>query len=671
MWYILVLLVIIGSAHYEKKSRIQEAVADIIGVKMQTSRPPVTTAVLGQSDLISEVIESFPKCGKLLDVGTGSGLAARRFAAAGWEVTATGFDMEAYLGNSPMDSAIKVVPDLDICDARDFPDASFDAIWCAHVLEHISDTGRALSEIRRLLKAEGWLFVAVPPYKSQIVGGHVNSGWNVGSLMYVLADAGFALAGGRFIKHGYNIFGMVQRGLGKLPQGDMRRANGDIEALVKAGRFPSGFKARQGFEGSRRSVNWLWNSPPHEIRVPRKDLAMPPPIASMRLGFFVPWITSGRGGTENVGQMMANAMAQRGHIVTIFTFDDSNRASRWPLDPRISLIHLTEASDEPADHLMAIAVAGQNLDLLIGLHMNRTMLRYVRCAHRVGLPIILSEHIDPRFPQWIGTFSSDERDVAMAGASLIHMLVDDFIETLDPSERGKARVVPNTVPEPAVLSEPGIEKDKYKILAVARLVPRKNMLRVIEAFGRLARDFPTWNLQIVGDGQLRAHLEHQVKSLGLSERVDFAGEQSNVYPFYAGADIFVIPSLFEGFPLTLCEAIAHGLPAVGFSTCGGTKAQIIHQKTGLLCPGIDEAAELEEALRRLMQNRDERARMGLAAQQLFAECFSNAAVHTAWEALFAEAAQMRRALKQPSHAAQMAVRLWDHVWGAARKGPTV
>lgn len=630
---------------------------------MPQTLPPVTRSIPGQNDLIEEVIAAFPDTGRILDIGTGSGRAARRLSQAGWDVTATGFDMGAYLGASPLPEDIRVIEDVDICDAHQFEDASFDAIWCAHVLEHVSNPGLAMAEIRRLLTPEGWLFITFPPFKTEVVGGHVNNGWTVGSLMYVLADAGFALSEGRFVRHGYNVFGMVQRGPGKLPQGTLRRANGDIEALVQAGRFPKGFAAKQGFNGQIPSVNWRWIRPPEEFSVPRKMLAAPPPPAPMRIGFFVPWITMGKGGTENVGQMMANAMARRGHTVTIFTFDDKTGPSRWPLDPEITLVHLTEADDQAADHAMAVAVASRNLDLLVGLHMNRTMLRYVRCAHKAGLPLVLSEHIDPRFPRWIGAFSPDERDIAMAGATLIHLLLDDFTQTLDPAERRKVRVIPNTVPEPTELAEPGAPKTSRTLLAVARLVPRKNMTRVVEAFGRLAAECPDWRLQIVGDGALRGDLERMVRDHDLEARVDFAGEQEDVYPFYAAADLFVIPSLMEGFGLTLCEAMAHGLPAIGFSSCNGINRQILDGRNGILCDASQGIEGLVDAMQTLMDDPDLRVRMGAAAREDFLDRYANDVVHAQWEEMFAEARDMTPRLNAPGHSAVMAVRLWESVWG--------
>ncbi|MGH1369857.1 MAG: class I SAM-dependent methyltransferase [Maritimibacter sp.] len=230
-------------------------------------RATVTKLIPGQLDLLEEVVLSFPDAGRVLDIGTGAGHAARSFQKAGWDVTATGFNTEAYL-DEPLPEEIKLVSNVDICDAHEFEDGCFDAIWCAHVLEHVSDTGRALAELRRLLSDDGWLFISVPPHKAAIVGGHVHTGWNLGQLMYVLADAGFGLAEGRFVRHKYNVFGMVQKGLGKLPEGMLRRANGDIEILVREGRFPKNFKAVQGFNGAMRGVNWTWKKPPEPTPPP-------------------------------------------------------------------------------------------------------------------------------------------------------------------------------------------------------------------------------------------------------------------------------------------------------------------------------------------------------------------------------------------------------------------
>lgn len=222
-----------------------------------------TKSIPGQEDLLREVLARYPLPRSILDIGTGSGVAARAFSSAGWQVEVTGFDMDAYLDETNrLPLGIEVHPDVDICSMIRFHDDQFGAVWCAHVLEHVLDTGIALREMRRILKPDGLLFLSVPPFKHAVVGGHVSPGWNVGLLMYVLAVAGFDLHRGSFVRHGYNVFGIVRKGVGPMPDGMLRFARGDIETLGRAGRFPNGFDARQGFDGNIPGCNWEWQTCP-------------------------------------------------------------------------------------------------------------------------------------------------------------------------------------------------------------------------------------------------------------------------------------------------------------------------------------------------------------------------------------------------------------------------
>lgn len=385
----------------------------------------------------------------------------------------------------------------------------------------------------------------------------------------------------------------------------------------------------------------------------------------LRIGFFVPWITKGRGGTENVGHMMANAMRQRGHEVTIFTFDDAKGPSCWPLDDGIDLLHLPEADDKQADDKMVLAVAAKSLDLLVGLHMNRTFCRYVRCAQKVGVPIVLSEHIDPRFPKWLDVFDPVEREISFAGATLIHLLVEPFRASLHESLHDRIRIVPNTIAPPATMATPGADRSRKSILAVSRLVPRKNVDTLIRAFATLSRAFPDWTLDIVGGGSMTGALKKQIRSLGLGSRVVLHGETSDPYPFFAAADIFAIPSFLEGFPMTVCEAMAHGLPVVGFETCNGVNTQVVHGETGMLADGVDPVASLAGALRPLMDDGDLRKRMGEAGQERYAGNYSNEVVFAMWEDLFYEAFDIGPVAPAPSRDEIVRLKLWEMVWGTA------
>jgi SAM-dependent methyltransferase len=90
-------------------------------------------------------------------------------------------------------------------------DGAWDAIWASHCLEHMLDPLAVLAEWRRVLKPDGWLAVLVPPYKTEVVGRHVFTGWNVGQLMMTLFRAGYRVRDGIFAQRGYNVFALVHK----------------------------------------------------------------------------------------------------------------------------------------------------------------------------------------------------------------------------------------------------------------------------------------------------------------------------------------------------------------------------------------------------------------------------------------------------------------------------
>lgn len=150
-----------------------------------------------------------------------------------------------------------------------------------------------------------------------------------------------------------------------------------------------------------------------------------------------------------------------------------------------------------------------------------------------------------------------------------------------------------------------------RLLCVSRLSPEKGVHLLLEALGRLDED--SWVLEVVGDGPMRGTLERLSDSMGLSGRIEFAGWVQDVTPYYAGADILVVPSLREGAGLVVAEGMSGGLAVVA-TTAGGIPEMITHGRTGWLVePG--DAEQLARALQALMCNPDERWGMGEAARQ--------------------------------------------------------
>jgi sugar transferase (PEP-CTERM/EpsH1 system associated) len=156
-------------------------------------------------------------------------------------------------------------------------------------------------------------------------------------------------------------------------------------------------------------------------------------------------------------------------------------------------------------------------------------------------------------------------------------------------------------PAPAPLLSPGPwsgEPAPVVIGTVGRVQDVKNQAALIEAFIRLRALAPAeaarLRLVIVGDGPLRAALARQVADAGIGEQVWLAGARSDIADLMRTFSVFALPSIAEGMPVTLLEAMSCGLPVVA-SRVGGIPELVLENNTGLLVPPNDPQA-LAEAL---------------------------------------------------------------------------
>lgn len=171
---------------------------------------------------------------------------------------------------------------------------------------------------------------------------------------------------------------------------------------------------------------------------------------------------------------------------------------------------------------------------------------------------------------------------------------------------------PGNDPAPAA---PGSNGGIVRLLAIGALVPRKGFDVLIAALAALP-DLP-WHLTIAGDRcrdpKAAAQLDADIVRYKLSDRVVVLGAVSaeRIAELYAGADLFVLASRFEGYGMVFSEAIAHGLPVIG--TTAGAIPETVPAGAGVLV-APDDIAALATALRCMIDNRDERRRMAACAR---------------------------------------------------------
>jgi len=148
------------------------------------------------------------------------------------------------------------------------------------------------------------------------------------------------------------------------------------------------------------------------------------------------------------------------------------------------------------------------------------------------------------------------------------------------------------------------------LLCVASVVPRKGQLDLVHALARLTE--LAWRCEVVGslerDAGYAADVRDAIEARGLEDRVALRGEvsEADLAEAWAGADLFVLPSRYEGYGMAFTEALVHGLPIVG--TTGGAIPSTVPPEVGTLVPPGDVDA-LADALRGILENPDIRTRM--------------------------------------------------------------
>ena len=156
-----------------------------------------------------------------------------------------------------------------------------------------------------------------------------------------------------------------------------------------------------------------------------------------------------------------------------------------------------------------------------------------------------------------------------------------------------------------------IEKKSYErnteILHVGRFSPEKNHEALVRAIAILVEKGYDIKLSLYGKGELEKTIKGLVCQLHMENRIRFCGVTDHVYEVMNKHDIFVLPSIYEGMPMTLIEAMGTGLPILA-SNVGGIPDMIVHEKTGLLCDPSTE--KIAEELERLIKSSAERKMYG-------------------------------------------------------------
>jgi glycosyltransferase involved in cell wall biosynthesis len=335
------------------------------------------------------------------------------------------------------------------------------------------------------------------------------------------------------------------------------------------------------------------------------------------------------GGVQIHVRDLAVSLRARGHSPTILTggagpFVDVLRDTGIPV---VSLPHLT-VPIHPLRDLRALREIHAALkDLgpdLIALHSSKAGILGRIAARSLGIPALLTAHgwnftpgisaipaaLFRRIEQWAGPLASriitvsefDRRLALEAGLAAADRVVTVY----------------NGIPDipPHLKAEP--DRCPVRLVMVARFEPQKDHSTLLRALAGL-QNHP-WELDLIGDGPLMNQMKSLAASLGLHLRVRFLGQRMDVDRLLANAQVSLLVTNWEGFPLSILEAMRAGLPVVATSVAGIAEA-VSDGETGYLVPRGDVEL-LRERVGRLLMEPGLRLRMGHGGRARYEQHFT-------------------------------------------------
>lgn len=358
----------------------------------------------------------------------------------------------------------------------------------------------------------------------------------------------------------------------------------------------------------------------------------------MRVMFYCYAVDGVQGGIEKLVAELSNFLVSVGNDVCIVADSYPEAPFPFSLDERINLVRMRLHVGHQTAARLRSSIERFSPDIIVAMRNGSWVhMMFSVATGNTNVPIVLSEHNCPRIA--IDDFPNKHRYFAMERSAAIHMLLDDYVSSVDERHRNKVTVIPNFTDLKDYETLAGRRRDKtsnFQIVMVGRLTSKqKRPILLYHAFKHLAQSFSDWTLVYCGEGPELQTLRSEVAADGLSDRVFFKGAVKAIDEELSNSDIFCLPSAYEGFSIALVEAMMSGLPSVVFSDSDGNNAMISDRETGMLAEAPGTAATLAAALQDLMQSAQLRFQIGMKAGQ-WAQRFEKKKILSQWSEFLTE-----------------------------------
>lgn len=354
-----------------------------------------------------------------------------------------------------------------------------------------------------------------------------------------------------------------------------------------------------------------------------------------------------KNGVERTIMDKVNALANMGHMVTLLTYEQCNHPYAFHIDEKVRCVDLDcryytiykyplfkrlyEAWKMKcyfAKKLHAF-INQVHPDVIVTTTYTKEFMDVVISLRR-QIRVVIESHTAFTHDMKGGTFIERIQKYALLRSvkrcDLLIALTMSDAECWKQYIRNVAAVSNPLTFYPATLSHP--TKENGRIIAVGRLEPQKRFDRLIEAFSLIAHKYPSWYIDIYGEGNDKETLQRLIEERGLAKQIHLKGVTSNVYSEYERSQFFVFSSDYEGFGLVLVEAMTCAIPCVSTNCPFGPSDIIEDGVDGLLCKMTVE--DLSAKMEWMITHEKERKEMGLKARQAVAR-YKKENVMKEWE----------------------------------------
>lgn len=327
------------------------------------------------------------------------------------------------------------------------------------------------------------------------------------------------------------------------------------------------------------------------------------------------------GGAERVMSILADALVSAGDQVELVTLAAAG-SDFYAVDPRVRRSTVSTFHRGPAPIARVLGIVTSIISLRRHLRhrrpdvalsfIDRTNVLTLLAAAGTGIPVVVSERVDPRAHETDSFTSIGRRVTYRHAASLIVQSRELRTWSAGFITPTRVTVLPNPV-RPLDVVEPR-RRSGHDILQLG-VMGRLDRQKGIDILFRALAELPVhvhWRLDVVGDGRERDQLTKLADDLGIARFITWHGTLRDPESVIGRADIFVLPSRYEGFPNALLEAMSMGLACIAADCPTGPGEMIDDGVDGVLV-AVGDAEALRDAIVRLATNDDERRAIARAA----------------------------------------------------------